>query len=245
MIVHLAGSPVENISHFSDAEIVYILSKVDPLYVIDDLAHFFAQFPDRAKNIGELSGKPYWYNAALLQSAQLRPELMGIFGLSWQEKIINFMKKRMKGNELSKILSSWWSENTRLVDNLHAQYLIELAAGSALPSYTVQPNSSGNNGSPSSETDILSQNISRTTGIDKQLTDEFLLALYVLTRDGKIDYKKYNPSIKRELISAKEAFRPENILDKLQSSGKIIMLIGGIAVSAYLYNTLTKKRRSE
>lgn len=242
MKVLLSGSPVDSISAYTDDEIVFIMERIDPFPLIDDLRDFFATNPDRAIKIRDIllskGNMPCWYNLARSKMIEKKPELMGVFGLSWKEKVINTMKPGLKGSEELKMLSSFWGENTGLVDNLHNAYLVELSQGSAPIGFTSPPDEKAVGGSFNAETDILSQNISSRTGIDKVVTDAFLKSLFVLGRSGKIDLKKIDPVGYKKAKEAQKEMNTGGIVDSLRSTGSALLWVGGIAAGAYFLNSL-------
>lgn len=248
MKLALGQDAISNINMFTDDEIVFIMEKVNPFAMIDELSSFFAAYPDRAIKIRDALMKrysvlPLWYVLSFSKTTEKRPELMGIFGFSWQEKIINFMKRRLKGTASVKILSDFWGENTKLADNLHKQYLLELSQGSIPVSFTAAPDSKGDGGTPAAESDILAATLSSKTGIDKEVTEEFLRALYCLARDGKIDYKLLNPQDYQKAVTAAKSFEPQNVIERIATSGKTLLFLGGLVTAAYLYNSFKDKKK--
>lgn len=172
-------------------------------------------------------------------------ELMGIFGFSWPEKVASFMQKRLKGTAFESKLKSFWGaggKNIELVENLHREYIALMAQGKNPATFSLPPDVSGNGGVFSSDSILLSQIINSKTAIDKTIIEEFFRAIFVLARDGKIPYEKWNPKGYSEAEKLTKTFTSEqNIFDKLKSgSGSLnsLLLIAGIGVSAFLLSQL-------
>lgn len=177
---------------------------------------------------------------------QNNPELMGLFGFSWPEKVAAFMVKRLKGTPYEKKLKTFWGasgKNTELVENLETQYLLLMATGHNPATFSLPPDIDGNGGALSADSQLLAQLINSGTNVDIPIINEFLRAIFVLSRDGKIPYEKWNPQgyqIARQKTST--AFESEQgILDKLKPAGNTlntVLLIAGVGVGAYLLNQL-------
>lgn len=241
----LFGDPVSSVSCFSDEEIIYIMSRVNPLEVIDDIAAFFTENRDRAEKIEKKlrsSGPlPVWFTLAIGRIADSRPELMGLFNLSWKERVINDMRRTLKGQkELSKTLVSWWGENTKLVDLLHNQYLVELSAGASPVSFSVAPGTDGSGGEFTAETDILSSNIAQKTGLAGEIVDAFLRALFVLTRAGRIDLKKLDPVGYKEAKAVQKTTSGGGIVGDIKSGASAVLLVAALFGVGYLVSGLKK-----
>jgi hypothetical protein len=172
-------------------------------------------------------------------------ELMGIFGFSWPEKVAAFMQKRLKGTALESKLKSFWGaggKNVQMIENLHREYIALMAQGKNPVSFALSPDASGNGGTISQDTVLLAQLINTKTAIDKTIIEEFLRAIFILARDGKIPYEKWNPKGYSESEKLTKTFTSEqNIFDKIKSgSGTVnaLLLVAGIGVSAYLLSQL-------
>ena len=243
------GGDDSGISNLTDNEIIYIMESLHDTgsagALAFDLGTWLKNNPDRFitlinRSVGSNGQLPQWMEAAKNEAIAQRPELMGLFGLSWQEKIISFMKSQLKTNkELLKKLSSWWGENTRLVDNLHREYTALLATGSNPVSFVSLPDTSGSGGELSAESTPLATKIAAKTSVDKEIIESFLRALFVLSRDGKIDFKKIDP---KGYIESKEAQKKvttePGILDTIKSGSNKIFLLAGLGLSLYLLNSL-------
>jgi len=176
------------------------------------------------------------------------PELMGIFGFSWPEKVAAFMVKRLKGTVYENKMKTFWGaggKNTELVENLERQYLLLMATGHNPASFSMPPDINGNGGTLSADSQLLAQLINSGTNVDIPIINEFLRGLFVLSRDGKIPFEKWNPQgYKESKKTTSEVFPSEQgILDKLKPAGNTmnsVLLIAGIGVGAYLLSQLNK-----
>lgn len=174
------------------------------------------------------------------------PELMGLFGLTWPEKVASFMLKRLKGSVYESKLKSFWGgsgKNTELVENLETQYLLLMAQGHNPATFSLPPDINGDGGTLSADSQLLSQLINSGTNVDIPIINEFLRGLFVLARDGKIPFEKWNPAGYQEAKkTTSSAFESEQgILDKLKPAGNTmnaVLWIAGIGVGAYLLNQL-------
>ena len=174
------------------------------------------------------------------------PEMMGIFGFSWPEKVTGFMLKRLKGSVYEPKLKDFFQasgRNQKLVENMHREYLALMAQGKNPVTFSLAPDASGNGGQMSPDGNLLAQQIFNKTAIDMPIINEFLRALFVLSRDGKIPYEKWNPKGYQQAKEvSKSAFESEQgFFDKLKPAGdtmKTVLLVAGIGVSAYLLNQL-------
>lgn len=175
------------------------------------------------------------------------PETMGIFGFSWQEKSAAFMQKRLKGTEYESKLKSFWGaggKNVEMVNNLHLQYMALMARGYNPVSFSIAPDAAGNNSVLSADSILLTQEINKATGVDKAIINEFLISIFVLARDGKMPYEKFNPKgYNAATAITKETFVSEqSILDKITPTASknisTFLVVAGIGVSAYLLSQI-------
>lgn len=171
-------------------------------------------------------------------------EYMGIFGFSWEEKVASFIKMRLKGTEVGKKLSSFWQAggmNVTLIKNLHNEYMALMAKGVAPSGFSVQPDDKGNGGTYSASTVSLAGKIAASTNADNSVVLEFLRALYVLSRDGKIPMAKWNPAGYKESTDLRKSFSTEKtVLDTITKTAstvadksKIILAVAAIGAAAY------------
>lgn len=173
------------------------------------------------------------------------PEVMGLFGLSWPEKVASFMAKQLKGKPQSKKLKDFFQaggKNVSLVNNLHREYMALMAENREPSSFTVSPDSQGSGGEFSSSTITLASLIENRTNVDPVIVLEFLRALYVLSRDGKIPFAKWNPKGYQTSTELKRTFKTEKgILDFTSKSGtyaKVLIVLASVGVGAYLLSQL-------
>lgn len=161
---------------------------------------------------------------------------MGIFGLSVEEKISSFMIKRLKGTSQEKKLKDFWQAggmNITLVKNLLRTYLSLMATNQSPSMFSIQPDSNGNGGQFTNNTVKLASRIVSITNIESPLVVEFLRALYVLARDGKIPFAKWNPQGYKEATELQKTFKTEQTLSDIAKSSMnkfVIVAIVGVAI---------------
>jgi hypothetical protein len=177
----------------------------------------------------------------------LEPELMGIFGWSWQEKVATLMLSILKGTNYESKMKSFWGgsgKNTTLVNNLHVAYMALMAAGNNPASFALAPGSDGKNGVFSADSTLLSQQIVKTTSVEKPIVDSFITSIFVLARDGKIPYEKWDPKGYNEskALTSSTFQSEQSIIDKVikpaDNTIKTLLIVAGIGVSAYLLNQI-------
>ena len=175
------------------------------------------------------------------------PELLGLFGLSWSEKVASQMSKYLKGTAAAKKLKSFWSPggvNTTLVENLQREYAAEMAYNREPASFVIPPDSSGNGGEFTENTVSLAAIISGKTNIDVAIILEFFRSLFVLARDGKIPFAKYDPNGVKQSSAAAKVFESErSILDVAGSGLKTLLIIAGLGVGAYALSQINAFRK--
>lgn len=170
------------------------------------------------------------------------PELLGIFGLSFAEKVAAFMSKHLKGTAAAKNLKSFWSPggvNTTLIDNLQREYAAEMAYGRQPASFVIPPDASGNGGTYTESSVALAGILSAKTNIDSAVILEFFRALFVLARDGKIPFAKWDPRGVMASTAAQKTFQSEKSIADIASGGlKTLAIIAGLGVGAYALSQL-------
>lgn len=172
-------------------------------------------------------------------------ELMGLFGLSWPEKVASFIGKQLKGTAEAKKLKSFWGaggKNVTLVKNLHNEYMALLAQGFNAANFTYPPNSAGAGGTFDQNTVSLASRISQKTNVSTVIILEFLRALFVLARDGKIPMAKWNPKGYAQSTELRKTFQTEKgFLEAAQTTGKYVkigMALAALGVGAYILTQL-------
>lgn len=173
------------------------------------------------------------------------PETMGLFGLSWTEKVASFMSKQLKGTAAGKKMNQFWQaggKNVTLVKNLHNEYMAYLSSGYKPAGFTYVPDSKGNGGTFDQSTIQLAGLIQQKTNVDTPIILEFLRGLFVLARDGKIPFAKWNPQGYAESTAKRKTFESEKGILEAAKSGtnvaKMIMILAGLGVSAYILTQL-------
>ncbi len=172
-------------------------------------------------------------------------EQMGLFGLSFEEKVAEFIRKRLKGTASAKKLSDFFQaggKNVSLVKNLYREYAALMASGYSPSSFTVSPDGKGNGGQYASDTVTLAGKINGKTNIDMVIVLEFLRALFVMARDGKIPFAKWNPRGYQQSTKLQKTFSTEkgllDITSKTGAYAKIALILGAVGVGAYLLSQL-------
>lgn len=167
-------------------------------------------------------------------------ERMGVFGLSWPEKVAKHMHSGLKGTGYESILTSFWGAggtNTGLVKNLHNVYTSYIASG-------VQPPVFNGGANDAASTGQLSKDISTDTATPEIVAMQFLRSIYDLTRSGVIDYKLYDPVGYKETIETIEQIKPKTgVVLVAEKTGEVfnkVLIVGGLAAGAYLLANLTK-----
>jgi len=172
-------------------------------------------------------------------------ELMGLFGLSWEERIASFMNKQLKGTELAKKLKTFWQAggmNVSIVKNLHREYAALMATGWKPANFSALPDAKGNGGTFDPATVQLAGSLQAKTNIDTPIVLEFLRALFVLARDGNIPFPKWNPQGFKQSTTLQKTFSTERgFLEAAATTGnymKIILALAAVGVSAYLLSQI-------
>lgn len=167
------------------------------------------------------------------------PETLGIFGLSWPEKVASEMIDNLKGTGYEGNLKSFWSaggKNTTLVKNLQKVYTQYMIEGNQPPTFT--------GGNADTYAVYLSEQLSNDTATPQPVTLEFLRALYTLTQKGKIDYKLYNPVGYKETAEVITESKPKTginlVLEQTGETLNKVLIVGGLAVGAYLLANVNK-----
>ncbi len=176
-------------------------------------------------------------------------EYMGLFGFTWEEKVAAFAKKQLKGTAAAKKLSDFFQAggvNVSLIKNLYNEYAAFMAKNYQPVSFAVQPDAAGNGGTFSPGTIELSALIGNKTNVETPIVLSFFKALYVLSRDGKIPFAKWNPAGWKESTNLRKSFPTEQgFLDtatkaatKAVDTSKIFLIVAGIGAAAYLLSQL-------
>lgn len=168
----------------------------------------------------------------------MKTYFLGAFGVTFEEKIVDFIKNRtMAGTTIAKKI------NSKMVSNVVGEYIALMAKGFTPATFSKEPMADGRGGAFSDSTLILADTLSKKTNIDKPTVFEVLRGLYVLSKEGKIPFQKYNPKGYNESEKVrKSAFETEkNVFDKsveVAGKSKMIIAVVGIAAAAYLLSQL-------
>lgn len=164
---------------------------------------------------------------------------LGVFGLSWQEKIAGEMNKNLKGSSEHKYITKTGpGHNVTIVKNMGNEYasLQATGYGPALAS----------NGILTPETMEMSQIISSRLGLPLKVGTSFLSAMILLGGLGKVPYKIWKPKQYSLTIKQKKSLAVNKgfFSKTLKTTANVAkygtlaaLLIGG----AYVYNTFIKK----
>ena len=176
---------------------------------------------------------------------QTYPEQMGLFGFTWQEKVAKFVKKHLKGTVAAKKMSAFFQAgglNVSLINNMHNEYMALMAQGYKPVMFDVQPDEEGYGGVINKSAYALSSKISDKANVDASIILTFLRALYVLARDGRIPFAKWNPKGFKESTALRKTFETEKgfleIAKKAGGTAQTVLLIAGIGVGAYFLSQL-------
>lgn len=164
---------------------------------------------------------------------------MGVFGITWQEKIASAMYKILPDN-LKKSIRSFWGGsgfNTRIIDNLYLSYLSMMREGIKPPEYI---DNQGDNSAV-----LITPRIAQSTNINTQVVDSFLKSMYSLSKNGTIEFSKYDPvKIEREKKIQQSFDTEKNIFDKtFEAVGKgtnKLIILGIIGLTGYIFFTSKK-----
>ncbi len=176
-------------------------------------------------------------------------EYMGLFGLTFEEKVASFVRKQLKGTAAAKKLSSFFQAgglNVTLIKNLYNEYAALMAKNHKPADFTVSPDAAGNGGAFSESSIQLAAIIGDKTNVDNAIVLSFLKALYVLSRDGKIPFSKWNPAGYKESTELRKSFATEQDIfqavgkaaGKAAGTSKILLIVAGIGVTAYLLSQI-------
>ena len=172
-------------------------------------------------------------------------EYMGLFGLSWEEKVAAFVQKRLKGTKAAKKLSDFFQaggKNVALIKNLYREYAALMASGYKPAEFSVSPDDKGGGGQYAADTITLAGLLADRTNIETVIVLEFLRALFVLARDGKIPFAKWNPQGFKQSTKLQKSFSTEkgflDITSKTGTYAKIALALGAVGVGAYLLSQI-------
>lgn len=153
------------------------------------------------------------------------PERMGIFGLSWQEKVADYMLRDLSGTVHESKMKSFWmpgGRNTSIVNNISREYIAIMATGRRPADFS---------GSfLSNDSLVLADEIVEKTNIDIEIVKSYLRAIWTLARDGEIPVAKWDPAGYRKSLTTSKTFESEStILDNVQKGSKNIIAFLALA----------------
>jgi len=173
-----------------------------------------------------------------------QPELMGLFGLTWQEKVTNETYKKVNATDktIAKKLKDFLQPgglNIRMLENMHREYLALMAKGFKPSNFT--------NNIPDSYTLQLIPKIKEKINTDDLIILKFLESLFELSAAGKIPYAKLNPQGFKESTALQKTFPSEiTIMDTVKKGAKvstILFIVAGVGVSLYYLNNYERLKR--
>jgi hypothetical protein len=173
------------------------------------------------------------------------PELMGMFGLTWEEKVAALVYSKLQtiDKKLAKKMKDFFQAggfNIRLIQNMQREYAALMAQGYKPANYV--------NGVPDKLTPTLITIIKNKVNTEDQIVSAFLSSLQELAANGIIPFAKWNPKGYEESTNLQKSFESEKtILDKAQTVAKTtamasstILLVAGLGFLSYL---IYEKRR--
>lgn len=170
-----------------------------------------------------------------------QPEVLGLFGFTWWEAVLGYMKKLLRGFPERKLVTQLWKNKT-LILNLHREYFALLAKGYKAVNITGK---AGKFYVWNPESYKMSGIIAKKLNVTRRLVTAFFNALYTLAAAGKIPFAKWNPAEYEKAKKLKEKFpteKPfykkftETVEETTKKATGILMpvaIVGGIA-AAYL-----------
>lgn len=179
-----------------------------------------------------------------MQMKVYEPELMGLFGLTWQEKVTNLTYKKVNAidKEIAKKLKDFFqpgSLNVRMIENMEREYLALMASGYKPANFI--------DGIPDSSTLQLIPKLKAKINIEELTILKFLESLYELSAAGKIPYAKWNPKGYKESTALQKTFPSEiTILDNVQKGAKVgtvLLIVAGVGISLYYLNNIERLKR--
>ena len=169
------------------------------------------------------------------------PDLMGWFGLSWQEKVANSTYKKVAAidKKTAKVLKDIFQPgglNVRLIENMYREYVALMAKGNKPANFV--------NGAPDSSTVNIATKIRDTVNASDTVVLKFLESLYELSSTGTIEYSKWNPQGFKTSTALQKSFPSEvsfiekaaKVTTATAKTGSILLIIAGIGVSLYYLN---------
>lgn len=171
--------------------------------------------------------------------------LIGYFGVSSWEKILDYMRKATQGTDLYKYVSDFWKNET-LIKSLSREYIALQAKGYTPAELKGGKDTPGTIKKWTQETEEMVLIISKKLNIPAQLVRFYFAAIYDLSKIGKIPYYVYNPKGYKESEALKKTFETEKgILDKAtditSATSKILIplaVLASIGTGFFIYSKL-------
>jgi hypothetical protein len=157
------------------------------------------------------------------------PEILGILGLTWQEKVSSIMQKELKPLSKTEFDNS---KKAAFINNINALYVSGVSQGVKIPTLTDYKEMS----------DFLVKN-----RINVLPANAFIKAVYSGSISGEVPLKIYDPRGAAEIAKAKTAVTGLSFFAKLQDTGKKAAMVAaiGAGVLGYMYvkNIINIKKR--
>lgn len=164
---------------------------------------------------------------------------MGVFGLSWAEKVAKEMLSVLKDTDYEGTIKDFWGGsglNTGLVKTLHKYYESYLLDGMPPPVFDGHV--------PDSTATEMSYSLEETTKIPYTVNMEFLRSLYTLARSGEIAFKYYDPVSYSQVKEETGDFNFKDLFETASGKVNVFLIAGGVAAAFLMFtymNQLSKR----
>ncbi len=164
---------------------------------------------------------------------------LGVFGLSWAEKVAAEMLSVLKGTDYEGTIKDFWGGsglNTGLIKTLHKYYESYLLSGMSPPVFDGHV--------PDSTATQMANDLEETTKIPYAVNMEFLRSIYTLARNGEIAFKYYDPVRYAQVKEETGAFDFKDIFRTAGDKMNVFLIAGGVAAALLMFsymNQLSKR----
>lgn len=163
---------------------------------------------------------------------------MGIFGLSWAEKVAKEMYSVLKGTDFEGTIKDFWGGsglNTGLVKTLHKYYESYLISGTPAPVFDGHV--------PDSTATQIAYDLEAETQIPYTVTIEFLRSLHTLASGGEIAFKYYNPVSYSEVKEETGDFNFKQIFESVSGKMNVFLIAGGVATALLIFTYINQSTK--
>lgn len=166
------------------------------------------------------------------------PDLLG--AMTWKGEIKEYMKPRLK--HFPKLLKL--SQNNRVIDNIHREYMSLLAKGFTKADIL---SGTGDFVKWNRQTYTMAGQIADRLNVPKLLVLNFFLSLYNLARSGKVPFEKWNPKGYDKSKKLQKTFVTEKgFLEKTgDQAGKITKLLMPLSIGAGIITALVMLQKQK